>query len=106
VGPRRWIELCGALQKGDPTFSEMQYPRATRIIEDAGKLEFFIVPGGRYLVTAGDGLSVWDLGYVSTVDCKLVASVASVQLKSFAFIMVHATPDGEGLVILSSANHR
>ena len=34
----------------------------------------FIVPGGRYLVTTGLGISVWDLGYDSTVDCKLIAS--------------------------------
>ena len=29
---------------------------------------------GGILVTAGKGLSVWDLGYVSTVECKLVSS--------------------------------
>ena len=26
-------------------------------------------------MSAGDGLFVWDLGYVSTAECKLVASV-------------------------------
>jgi hypothetical protein len=105
MGPRRWIELCGALQKDseDPTFSEMlHHPRTTRIIEDPGKVEFFIVPGGRYMVAAGNGISVWDLGYVSssTVDCKLVASVGLGQ--HFQFLMVQATPDGKGLVILLS----
>jgi len=100
--PRRWIELCDGLQKEDPTFCEMLHSQTTRNIEDAGKIEFFIVPGGRYLVTAGDGLSVWDLGYVSTVDCKLVASVGLG--KHFRFLMVQATPDGRGLVILLS-NH-
>jgi len=57
------------------------------------------VPGGRYLVTAGDRLlSVWDLGYVSTADCKLVASVGLRDV--FEFCMVQATPDGKGLIIL------
>ena len=59
----------------------------------------FIVPGGRYLVTAGNGLSVWDLGYVSTVDCKLVASV---ELEEYcSFFKAQATSDGKGLVILT-----
>ena len=102
MAPRRWIELCGRCQKQDSNgFSKMLHPRTTRIIEDAGKSHFFIVPGGRYLVTAGDGLSVWDLGYVSTVDCKLVASV-ELGDGFFGGCMVQATPDGKGLVILSS----
>ena len=63
-------------------------------------MSIFIVPGGRYLVTAGKGLSIWDLGYVSTVDCKLVASVGLED--EFEFLEIQATPDGEGLIILSS----
>ena len=102
MGPRRWIELCGALQKEDPTFTEMLNTRTTRTIEDPDKSEFFIVPGGRFMVTAGNGISVWDLGYVSTVDCKLVASVK--QGTHFQSLKVQATPDGEGLVILLSDN--
>ena len=98
MAPRRWIELCGALQKQHS--NEMLHPRTTRIIEDANKSFFYIVPGGRYLVTAGIGLFVWDLGYVSTVDCKLVASVGLGD--DFEFCEVQATPDGKGLVILSS----
>ena len=102
MGPRRWIDLCvrGALQNEDPTFSEMLHPRKIRAIEDYDKIDFFIVPGGRYLVTAGTSLSVWDLGYVSTADCKLVASV---EVEDYcSHIMVQATPDGKGLVILFS----
>jgi len=57
------------------------------------------VPGGRYLVAAGNGLSVWDLGYASTADCKLVSSVGLGDY--FEFCMVRATPDGKGLVILT-----
>jgi hypothetical protein len=96
MAPRRWTELK---KHSNHEYSEMQ-PRTTRIINDADNSHFFIVPGGRYLVTAGNGLSVWDLGYVSTVDCKLVASVGlGVAYDIFA---VQATSDGKGLVILSS----
>ena len=52
------------------------------------------------MVTAGTGLFVWDLGYVSTVDCKLVASVRLED--EFTYLMVQPTQDGMGLVILSS----
>ena len=39
-------------------------------------------------MTAGNSLSVWDLGYVSTVECKLVASVGlgdDVEFWKFSF---------------------
>ena len=100
MAPRRWIKFCGAFQKQRSNdFSERLRPRTTRFIED-NIYSFFIVPGGRYLVTAGKGISVWDLGYVSTVDCKLVASVRLED--NFCLCVVQATPDGKGLVILSS----
>ena len=98
MAPRRWIELYGERHSND--FSEL-HPQTTRIIEDHALVNsLFIVPGGRYLVTAGKGIVVWDLGYVSTVDCKLVASAGKED--DFAFCMVQATPDGKGLVILST----
>ena len=102
MAPRRWLELCGALQnQHSNNSSEMLHPRATRIIEHGDSSHFFIVPGGRYLVTAGRGIMVWDLGYVSTVDCKLVASVGPDDGLYFEFCVVRATPDGKGLVILA-----
>jgi hypothetical protein len=82
-------------------FSKMPHPRRTRIIKDAISYSssLFIVPGGRYLVTAGRyDLFVWDLGYVSTVDCKLIASVDN---SDYEFCMVQATPDGKGLILTS-----
>ena len=105
LAPRRWIELCGAFQMQHSNhFSEMPNPRKIRTVKDAVESRYsnsrcFIVPGGRYLVTGGKGLFVWDLSYVSTVDCKLVASV---ELGDYPdFYAVQATPDGKGLVILS-----
>jgi hypothetical protein len=101
MAPRRWIKLCGAFQKQHSNeYIEMLHPRTTRIINDASNLHFFIVPGGRYLVTAGNGLCVWDLGYVSTVDCRLVASVGLGD--GYNVYGVQVTSDGKGLVILSS----
>ena len=101
MAPHKWLELCNAFQKQNSNASiSMLYPRTTRIIEHGDSSQFFIVPGGRYMVTAGEGLYVWDLGYVSTVDCKLVASVGLEN--EFQFLVVQATPDGKGLVILTS----
>ena len=103
MAPRRWIELCGTFQKQrSDNPSEMLHPRTTRIIKINMVKSIFIVPGGRYLVTAGYGLFVWDLSYVqvSTVDFKLVASI---ELEyDFGLFVVQATPDGKGLVILWS----
>ena len=101
MAPRRWIGLCGAFKNHN---HKMRHPRISRIIDlenEANSL--FIVPGGRYLVTAGNSILVWDFGYVSTVDCKLVASAGLGD--NFEYCMqclVQATPDGKGLVIIYS----
>ena len=111
MAPRRWIELYGAFQEQHSNdFSAELRPRTTRIIKDHASVgSLFIVPGGRYLVTAGNGIFVWDLGYNSTVDCKLLASFGEVDEGSDdyhgfeipAIQLVQATRDGKGLVILS-----
>ena len=109
TAPRRWIDLCGALEKkhlNDP--GAILHPRATRIINDsfATKVNFvttnlFIVPGGRYLVSSSlDGISVLDLGYTSSADCKLIASVGPEGGSDTC--IVQATPDGMGLTIFSN----
>ena len=110
MGPRRWIELCGAFEKqylSDP--GATLCPRSTRIIRDDDLLAtrnrfsntaFFIVPGGRYLVSSSlDGISVLDLGYTSNSDFKLIASIAPEGGSTSCD--VQATPDGMGLIILS-----
>ena len=100
IAPRRWIELCGAFQKQHSNDSnDMLQPRTTRIIRNTAD-SLVIVPVGRYLVTSGKGLFVWDLGYDPTVDCKLVASVGLED--DFEFCMIQTNPDGTGPVILSS----
>ena len=109
MGPRRWIELCFAFEKqhlNDPY--TMLRPRTTRIINDSFATEvnhvtteFFIVPGGRYLVSSSpDGISVLDLGYTSNADCEIIASVGLEG--GYKTCIVQATPDGMGLIILSS----
>ena len=98
MGPRRWIGLCvrGALENKEPTCGGMLHTRQIRASVNLD--HFFIVPGGRYIVTADRDLSVWDLGYVPTADFNLVASV---DMEDYCEVMmVQATPDGKGLVIL------
>ena len=115
MAPRRWIGLCGAFDKPhlkDP--EAMLCPRATRIVNKdslATKLhffptDFFIVPGGRYLVSfSGKGIVVLDLGYTSSADCKIIASTGEAgpnNLNVKCLVQVQATPDGTGLVIFRS----
>ena len=109
MGPCMWIELCGAFEKrhlDEP--GALLHPRAIRIINDLFATEvshittdFFYVPGGRYLVSSSpDGISVLDLGYTSSANCKLIASI---KLEGrYKTCIVQATPDGMGLIILSS----
>jgi hypothetical protein len=47
-----------------------------------------------------DGISVLDLGYTSSADCKLITSVGPEG--GFDICRVQATPDGMGLAIFSS----
>ncbi|KAF8801205.1 hypothetical protein BYT27DRAFT_7115713 [Phlegmacium glaucopus] len=103
MAPRRWIELSTSLStQGSSVLS----PTVTRIIDNPFPTNLgndaivSLVPGGRYMViSSSKGLGVWDLGYTSSADCKLIASVeVEANLKSGD---VHATPDGMGLVILS-----
>ena len=109
MGPRRWIELCGAYEKRHLNGSATTLcPRATRIIDhlfvtevDYGSTDLFMVPGGRFLVSSShNDISVFDLGYTSSADCKLIASIRP-EGGSYTCI-VQATPDGMGLAIYSS----
>jgi hypothetical protein len=116
MGPRRWIELCGAFEKQHPSPNDpgaILHPRATRIMNDSlatdfhcENARFFFVPGGRYLVIHspnGHGISVLDLGYTSSADCKLIASVGlEGQYNIWSQFRVQVTPDGMGLTFLSS----
>ncbi|KAF8801201.1 hypothetical protein BYT27DRAFT_7245340 [Phlegmacium glaucopus] len=102
MAPRRWIELSASLstQRSRAILS----PTATRTIDSPFPNNPWdaivdLVPGGRYVVSSStSGLGVWDLGYKSSADCKLIAFVeaeAGINCGD-----VHATPDGMGLVIL------
>ena len=110
MGPRRWIELCVAFEKqhlNDHRATWILCPRTTRIISSSFATEvdycdeFFLVPGGRYLVSySRDRISVLDLGNTSSADCKLIASVGVEG--GFVDVKVQATTDGMGLIILGS----
>ena len=114
IAPHRWVELCNAFKKKHLNDFGALPPRAARNINlnaligtpktDNAKTDFFIVPGGRYLVSSSRiGISVLDLGCTSSAesaDCKLIASV---RLKGYdRTCIVQATPDGVGLMIFSS----
>ena len=107
MGPRRWIKLWTAFEEHYPDGSGATLlPSTTRIIEHplaviADLPGLFIVPGGRYLVGHSiKDIFVWDLGYTSSADCKLIASVGWEGESDSC--MVQPTPDGIGLIILSS----
>ena len=104
IGPHRWIELSTSFSTQGPGDDKKLSPTTTRIIhnslakEDDEETDLFLVPGGRYLVgtcSENQKLGVWDLGYLSSADCKLIALVESGEY----FGGIQATPDGMGLVI-------
>jgi hypothetical protein len=116
MGPRRWIELCSSFEKQDLDDNDndngidngvILRPQATRIINDLFATEvdyvstyFFMVPGGRYLVSSLlEGISVLDLGYTSSSDCKLIASVGVPVIGGVNGFIAQVTPDGMGLTI-------
>ena len=113
MGPRRWIELCGAIEKrklNDP--GAILRPRSTRIIDDSlatgfdyEDADFYIVPGRRFLVIyLLNRISILDLGYTSSADCKLFASV-ELEVEGGPFSQqihyIQATLDGMGLLFYS-----
>ena len=55
MSPRIWIELCQKEHSNDSSDSETLQSRTTRIIsnKDPNRSFFLMVPGGRYLVSAG-----------------------------------------------------
>ena len=116
MGPRRWINLCGAYEKrhlNNPDSDEFEIlcPRSTRTINEFPTetyTQFFFVPGGRYLVRLTHvGISVLDLGYTTSAsaNCKLIASVGVDRRTyhgGYAYFKVQATPNGMGLTIFTN----
>ena len=100
MGPRRWINRGVFKKQNSNEPGAIMWPRTTRVIKQPNSYcdYVYIVPGGRYLVNAtSDGLFVWDLGYVASADCKLIASV---RMKAqFRYYLVQVTLDGKGLII-------
>lgn len=111
IAPHRWIKLCTefARQHPDPDYSGATLcPKTTRIIQhplggpelSVLSTQVFLVPGGRYLVSYSPlGICVWDLGYTSNADFKLLASVGPEG--GTESCMVSTTSDGIGLIIVA-----
>ncbi|KAF8802299.1 hypothetical protein BYT27DRAFT_7197407 [Phlegmacium glaucopus] len=109
IAPRRWIELSASFATQGISGSESGLsPTVTRFIDDPFGVdhatgnraftELILVPGGRYMVGySRNGVGVWDLGYMSSADCKLIASLRLEHGSGYGD--VHATSDGMGLII-------
>ena len=102
LAPHRWISLCSTFAKQHPNDSDaVLHPSKKRIIRNPHPhlASIFLVPGGRYLVSHSlDGtICVWDLGYTSNADPKLLASLGtSVRDRS---VWITTTSDRMGLII-------
>ncbi|KAF8804225.1 hypothetical protein BYT27DRAFT_7107859 [Phlegmacium glaucopus] len=91
IAPQRWIELSASFATQGFNGSESRLsPTATRFINDPFDMgtekraitKLILVPGGRYMVGySPKGLGVWDLGYMSSADCKLIASLGPEHLR-------------------------
>ena len=114
MGPRRWIEFCRKLEKGDLNDpGAVLHPRTTKYLfdhsigNDPRTCRLFIVPGGRYLViyspkiSHGNGsISVFDLRCRLSVNCKLIASIKLETIyEGWTTFTVQATPNSMGLSI-------
>ncbi|KAF8804232.1 hypothetical protein BYT27DRAFT_7170356 [Phlegmacium glaucopus] len=108
IAPWRWIELSASFATQGFSGSESRLsPTASRFIGSPFDIglekmaiteQVILVPGGRYMVGySHSGVGVWDLGYISSADCKLIASLGPEHGSNDG--SVHATPDGMGLII-------
>ena len=99
--PHRWISLCSTFAKQHPNFDAVLRPSKKRSIRNPHSLQisFFLVPGGRYLVGYSlEGICIWDLGYTSNADAKLLASLGpNAGAHSFG---INTTSDRMGLIIV------
>ena len=109
IAIHRWIRLYAVATERDFNHSSTTLrPKTSRIIRDpfvksdsADDTELFLVPGGRYLVRySSGGLCVWDLGYTSNADPKLLASLR--RYGGIYVLGINTTSDRTGLIIAES----
>jgi hypothetical protein len=102
LAPHRWISLCSTFAKQHPNDSDaVLRPSKKRIIRNphSSKTRIFLVPGGRYLMSCSfDRICVWDLGYTSNADPKLLASLERNGRGSA--VGINTTSDRMGLIIV------
>ena len=102
LAPHRWISLYSTFAKHHP--NHLLRPSTKRIIRhpDSFQTEIFLVPGGRYLVScSSDRICVWDLGYTSKTDPKLLASLGpDTGPEGARFFGINTTSDRMGLIIV------
>ena len=102
LAPHRWISLCSTFAKQHRNDSDaVLRPSKKRIIRNphSRQTDILLVPGGRYLVSCPlDGICVWDLGYTSNADAKLLASLGP-NAGAYSF-GINTTSDCMGLIIV------
>ncbi len=107
TGPDRLLNL---LKAPSHDTEPLTHRRPANIYLDWSEFcDIYIVPGGRYLVAVTTtNLSVWDL---STRRNSEILAMYDFQAKlglaptSFRLPLVHATPDGRGILILLRCRH-
>ena len=114
MAPTMWIEFCRRLDNKDRR--AILRPPTTFFDNSIGTelpvrgCDFFLVPGGRYLVTYSTSvspgrISVYDLHSPSRLDCRLIASVdlpMGAAYEGWTSFTIRVTPDGMGLTIFLS----
>lgn len=97
--PRRWIALSSSKKKAKDGFLICK----TRPLKGLHFHSLHLIPGGRYLVAYGlDYLTVWDMGYVSNSDAFWQPTkIWGTAVKGVQDFLVHPTPDGMGIRILT-----
>ena len=98
LAPHRWITL--AKQRSNVSDAALR-PSKKRIIQNPhlSDISIVLVPGGRYLLSSSTGrMCVWDLGYTSNADPKLLASLGPNE-GTYSF-RIDTTSDRMGLMIV------
>ena len=103
LAPHRWISRCSTFAKQHRNDSDaVLHPSKTRIIRNPHcfQTDVFLVPGGQYVVSrSSECMCVWDLGYTSNADPKLLATLGFNEGRARSF-GINSTADRMGLIIV------
>jgi hypothetical protein len=106
TGPDRLLNILKAPSHDTEPLTPITHRRLANINLNWSEFcDVYIVPGGRYLVAVTTtNLSVWDLSMCGNSEILAMYDFqAELELPSTSFHLplVHATPDGRGILILT-----